>query len=148
MAVGAEVDITNIPGYLPRSGGGSQELTRILRQNAIELLGIDQVSSGRELDNVAVRVPSGVVTDSNDVSAIVPLISLSVSGQKGRGHSREYQIIDKENAYVTPCKVYAMAIIDLLSNGGEATKKVIAEFKPSIQKQAYMDYWRSILAQE
>lgn len=148
MAVGAEVDITNIPGYLPRPGGGNPELTRILRQNAIELLGADQVSSGREQNEGLARTPSGVVSDSNDVSAIVPLISLSVSGQKGRGHSRDYQIVDKANAYVTPCKIYAMTIIDLLSNGGEAAKKVIAEFKPTVQKQAYMDYWRTIIAQE
>lgn len=148
MAVGAEVEVTNIPGYLPRPSGGSPELTKILRENAIELLGAEQVSSGAEPGEEQAKTPSGVVTDSSDVAAIIPLGSLQVSGQKGRGHSREYYIVDKENAYVTPAKIYAMTIVDLLADGGAASKKIVSEFKPTVQKQAYMNHWKSILAQE
>jgi amidohydrolase len=148
MAVGAELEITNMPGYLPRPGGSSPEITRILRENAIQLLGSEQVSAGPQRAEGSAITPSGVVSDSNDVSAIVPLVSLQVGGQAGRGHSRDYRIVDKENAYVTPAKIYAMTIIDLLADGGSAAKKAIAEFKPRVEKQDYMNHWRSILAQE
>ncbi|MBM3292140.1 amidohydrolase, partial [Candidatus Bathyarchaeota archaeon] len=146
MAIGAELEITNIPGYLPRPGGGNPELSRILRENSIALLGEAKVGAGGERE--VVRTPSGVVADSADVAAIVPLGGLSVSGQEGRGHSREYVIIDKENAYVMPSKIYAMTIIDLLVDGASTAKKVINEFKPLVQKQSYMDYWHKILSQE
>ena len=148
MAVGAEVEISNIPGYLPRTGGGNKELTKILHENAVELLGADQVRIGEEQSEGLARTPNGVVTDSSDVAAIVPLVSINVSGQKGRGHSRDYWIVDRENAYVTPSKIYAMALVDLLANGAERAKKVIAEFKPTLQKPDYMHYWESILKQE
>jgi amidohydrolase len=146
-AVGATVEIVNIPGYLPRPGGGSPELSRVLRENSVALLGAENVGvSGAGPDPV--RTPSGVVADSADVAAIMPLGGLSVNGQEGRGHSREYRIVDKVNAYVTPAKIYAMAVIDLLADGGASAKKVADEYKPQIPKSDYMKLWHGILNQE
>ncbi|MBN1682346.1 amidohydrolase [Candidatus Bathyarchaeota archaeon] len=143
-AIGADLEIVNIPGYLPRTGGGSPELSRVLQENIVTLLGERKVETS--IERSIVRTPSGVVADSADVAAIMPLGGLSVSGSEGRGHSREYKIVDKENAYVTPSKIYAMAIIDLLADGATSAKKVINEYKPMILKEKYMEYWQNILS--
>jgi metal-dependent amidase/aminoacylase/carboxypeptidase family protein len=145
MAVGAEVEITNIPGYLPMPQQGTPELSRLIFRNAVTLLGEKNVISGMPSDD-PIRVPTGVVADTRDVANIIPLAGLGVSGIRGRGHSREYYIGDKENAFVNPAKIYAMTIIDLLYEGAVAAKRVIDEYKPMVLKEKYVDHWKDIIS--
>ena len=147
MAVGGDVEIITIPGYLPSPGEKPKELYRILRENAVSLLGEDLVSSGRRQQG-HVRVPMGAVADSADVASIIPHGGLGVSGSEGRGHSREYRIVDRYNAYVVPAKIYAMAIVDLLFDGASAARRVISDYTPVVAKGDYMAYWEDILKGE
>ena len=147
MAVGAEVEIITIPGYLPSPGEKPAKLYGILYENAVALLGEEQVGRGRRQEGY-VRVPMGVVADSADVASIVPHGSIGVSGAEGRGHSREYRIVDPYNAFVVPAKIYAMAIIDLLADGAGTAKEIIAEYNPVVAKEDYMTYWKDILGNQ
>ena len=147
MAVGGEVEIITIPGYLPSPGVKPAKLYSILYENAVALLGEKNVGKGRRQQGL-VKVPSGVVADSADVASIIPHGGLGVSGSEGRGHSREYRIVDPYNAYVVPAKIYAMAIIDLLADGAVAAKEIIAEFTPVVTKEDYMAYWKDILGDQ
>jgi metal-dependent amidase/aminoacylase/carboxypeptidase family protein len=115
MAVGAEVEIENIPGYLPTPRYGTPELARVLKVNAIDIVGKENVVSGMW------RSPGG--------------------------HSREYVMTDKYNAYIAPCKIYAGALIDLLWDGGKVAQKVLDEYEPVVAKDKYMDYWHDILGE-
>ena len=144
MAVGSEVDIVNIPGYLPSGTGRSLSLGKLILENAVSLLGEEQVATGRATG--AVRVPGGGVSDVADVSAIVPTASIGVGGTAGRSHSRDFRIVDKETVYVTPAKIYAMTIVDLLCDGAAVAEQVIKEYKPVVPKKEYMDYWHRIMA--
>ena len=147
MAVGAEVEIENIPGYLPTPRYGTPELARVLKANAIDVVGEENVVSGMWRSPGPIKVPGGGVSDSNDMLSIMPHCGLGVGGAAGRGHSREYVMTDKYNAYVAPCKIYAGALIDLLWNGGKVAQKVLDEHEPVVAKDKYMDYWRDILGE-
>ena len=147
MAVGAEVEIITMPGYLPSPGEKPAKLYGILYENAVALLGEEQVGRGRRQEGY-VRVPIGAVADSADVASIVPHGGIGVSGAEGRGHSREYRIVDPYNAFVVPAKIYAMAIIDLLADGAGTAKEIIAEYNPVVAKEDYMTYWKDILGNQ
>jgi amidohydrolase len=144
MALGAEVAIVNIPGYLPGPVQGSPALWRCMRDNALEIFDASEVVIGTD-DPSPIRVPHGAVSDINDVANIMPKVSFRVGGAVGVGHSRNYYIEDKYNAYVNPTKLYVGVITDLLWDGAKLAKEVISEYKPIVAKERYMDHWKSIL---
>jgi metal-dependent amidase/aminoacylase/carboxypeptidase family protein len=144
IALGAEVQIENIPGYLPSPTQSSPTLWRCMRDNALEIFGESDIVIGTD-DPSPVKVPHGAVSDINDVANIVPKGSFRVGGAKGIGHSRNYSIEDKYNAYVNPTKLYIGIIFDLLWDGAKLAKKIISEYKPQVSKAGYMDYWKEIL---
>ena len=144
MALGAEVVIENIPGYLPSPVQGSPALWRCMRDNALEIFDESEVVIGRG-DPSPVKVPHGAVSDINDVANIMPKASFRVGGAVGVGHSRSYLIEDKYNAYVNPVKLYVAMIFDLLWDGAKLAKTVIDEYQPQVTKEGYMEHWRDIL---
>jgi len=146
MALGADVEIENIPGYLPSPTMGSPGLFRIMRDNALEILGEEQVVIVAD-DPSPIKVPHGAVSDINDVASIMPRGGLGVGGATGIGHSRTYVIEDKYNAFVNPVKIFAAAIVDLLYDGAKIAQEVIDEYEPRVSKEGYMDYWRDILGE-
>ena len=144
MALGAEVVIENIPGYLPGPVQGSPALWRCMRDNALEIFETSEVMFGRD-DPSPIRVPHGAVSDINDVANIMPRASFRVSGAVGVGHSRSYYIEDKYNAYVNPVRLYVGMIFDLLWDGAKLAREVIDEYQPQVFKEEYMDHWKGIL---
>jgi amidohydrolase len=134
LAVGASVEITNIPGYLPlRQDPTLQELFRL---SSIELLG-----EGSTLV-IPARRNRGGSTDMGDLSHIVPVCHPYTGGADGPGHSKEYLVHDYEMAVVNPAKVMAMVVIDLLSGDAAKAKKVIGAHRPALTKQGYLKFQR------
>jgi amidohydrolase len=134
LAVGASVKITNIPGYLPMKH--DPHLQELFRHNAIELTGES---------NVIVMSPRrnrGGSTDMGDLSHLIPACHPYTSGAVGPGHSKEYLITDHDSAVVTPAKIMAMVIIDLLTDGGARAKEVISNHRPAMKKAAYLRFQR------
>ena len=144
MALGAEVEIENIPGYLPSPVEGSPALWRCMRDNALKTFNPSDLLIGSE-DVSPVRVPHGAVSDINDVANIMPKASFGVGGAIGVGHSRSYKIEDEYNAYVNPVKLYVGMIVDLLWDKAKLAKEIIRDYKPQVRKEGYMEYWRDIL---
>jgi amidohydrolase len=144
IALGAEVHIENIPGYLPSPTQSSPTLWRCMRDNALEIIGESGIVIGTN-DPSPVKVPHGAVSDINDIANIIPKGSFRVGGAIGIGHSRNYSIEDKFNAYVNPTKLYVGIIFDLLWDGAMLARKIINEYKPQVSKAGYMDYWKDIL---
>jgi amidohydrolase len=144
MALGAEVFINNIPGYLPSPVKGSDTLWRNIRDNAVEIFDNSDIIIGTDIPS-PIRTPHGAVSDLNDVANIMPRASFGVGGAVGIGHSRSYSIVDKYAAYVMPVKLYAGMISDLLWDGAKLAKVVIEEYEPQVEKSRYMDYWKDIL---
>jgi len=134
MAVGAEVEINDIPGYMPYSH--HPDLVGILRENCAALVGEDRIEE---------RGHSTGSTDMGDISCVMPTSSIGMGGVTGTGHGRTYQIVDKELEYITPAKVLALACIDLLYDGASKAKKVIGSFEPAIPPGEYTEFMRGIV---
>ncbi|MGI5839092.1 MAG: amidohydrolase [bacterium] len=133
MAVGAGVEITEIPGYLPLIN--DPPLSGLFRDNAVALLGAKNVSAGQHMAGS---------TDMGDISNIMPAIHPEASGAAGRAHARDFAVADKEMVYVVPAKVMAMTIIDLLWDGAAAGKEIKAKAKPPMTIPGYLSMWRKL----
>ncbi len=136
MAVGAEVEITDIPGYLPYAM--DPQMVALLKRNASTLIGEDNV--------IEEHVHKGGSSDVGDVSSIIPTLSFLVGGVEGYAHTRSFRIVDPEMAYVIPAKAMAMTVVDLLYDGGRIAKEVMGGFEPRVAKADYMGFWRTLLS--
>jgi amidohydrolase len=134
MAVGAEVQIDEIPGYLPLFN--DQNMAAMFRENAVRLLG----ESGVE----RAAIMSGS-TDMGDITHIMPGIHPTIGGVAGRAHARDYKMVDPEMAYVVPAKIMAMTVIDLLHDGAKEGLRIKREFQPRMTKEEYLDMWGRLL---
>ncbi len=134
LAVGAAVEITNIPGYLPmRHDSNLQEL---FRRNSVELMG------ERSVLVMPNRRNRGGSTDMGDLSHLIPACHPYTGGAAGPGHSNEYLIENYELAVVNPAKIMAMVVIDLLVDDARKAKENIASHRPSMTKEAYLKFQR------
>ena len=133
MALGAQVRINTIPGYLPRIVHGG--LLEVYRRNALSLVGDEEWWE-----------PSfgAGSTDMGDVSHIMPAIEAQARGACGTGHGADYVICDPDMAYIVPAKVAAMTIIDLLADGAAEAQKVLDGFEPAMTKAGYLDFLRGL----
>lgn len=136
LAVGAEVDIIEIPGFLPRIN--NVHMDDLFRQNAIELLGEENVATGSH---------GAGSSDIGDVMHIMPAIHPYVGGAAGAAHTKHYTVADPELFYVVPAKVMAMTIIDLLADGAQEALTVKENYPPLLTKQAYLDQWQEFCGQ-
>ena len=134
MAVGAQVTITNLPGYLPMRNNELVQETFV--RNAHELVGEGQVLIRPATYN------GGGSTDMGDLAQIMPLIHPYCGGATGTGHGNDYVIVDYETAVVLPAKVMAMTVIDLLAEGAAKAKEVKATDRPPMTKDQYLKFQR------
>ena len=127
--VGASVSIEDIPGYLPLKESAS--LAKVFEENAKAMVGEENLVYGKDITGS---------TDMGDLSSILPAIQPSVGGFCGLLHSKEFNIKDKEAAYLLPAKVMALTVAELLYNHAEKAKAVKETFKPQMTKEEYLKY--------
>ena len=132
MAVGAGVEITTLPGYLPLAPNDT--MVGFYGKNAEKLVDPSEINP-----DLGHRTGS---TDMGDISQIMPAIHPYAGGAQGNGHGSDYEIVDYETAAVIPAKAMAMTVIDLLANGAAEGKRVISEFKPPMTKEQYLELLR------
>ncbi len=133
LGVGAKVRITTIPGYMPYNGDAT--LARLVKDNAIALVGADHWSEvGHQAGS----------TDMGDISQIMPAIHPYAGGARGSGHGADFEIFDREAAYLNPAKVMAMMLVDLLGGDGEGARRVLANMSPKLSKERYLQLAREI----
>jgi len=84
-------------------------------------------------------------TDMGDLSSFMPVVHPYAGGADGKSHGNDYQIIDPEMACVTCAKWQVALLKQLLGNGAELAKWIIAEHKPIFPSaKAFLDYQDSI----
>lgn len=132
MAVGAEVEITEIPGYFPLVS--NEELCDIVIGNLKEL-GV------KEEEIVRKREFSGSL-DFGDLSHIMPAIHPMFGGIEGALHTKNYKVIDDELSSLIPAKIIAMTVIDLLYDDAQGAKTVLEHYEPMMTKEEYLEYLR------
>ena len=137
LALGAQVKITTMPGYLPQVN--DPHLGAIFRENAVALYGADQFTEAGH---------RGGSTDMGDVEHIMPAIHPYHSGSSGTGHGKDYAIVDPEAAYLGPAKLMAMTVIDLLYGEAEGARGVLAKSTPKMTKAEYLAFMRRTFRDE
>ena len=134
-AIGAKVDIEEMPGYLPLIQ--NPVLSDLFAANAETLLGAGTNIYGQELMGA---------TDAGDVSSFMPFIHIATGGYDVDAHSQNFTVCDPEMAYVMPAKAMAMTVIDLLWDGAAQARAIRDAAAPKFTRESYLQFWDSVCA--
>jgi amidohydrolase len=134
-AVGAEVEICDLPGYLPRRLAPA--LDAVVRGNLAALLGADAVGDGEH---------GAGSTDVGDLSCILPVSHPMVGGVEGRCHARDFRVTDARLAYTVPAQLLAGTAIDLLHGAGALALEVRRAYGRTLSRDEYVRLWHDLLA--
>ncbi|HHT85094.1 MAG: amidohydrolase [Bacillota bacterium] len=132
-AIGARVEIEDIPGYLPRVS--NEMLDEVFRANAEALVGKHMVDSGTHGTGSS---------DMGDIMHLIPAIHPSCGGARGTAHSEEFVVDDPETAYIVPAKLLALTAIDLLWDDASLGREIVENFEPLMTKEEYLDAWERL----
>ncbi|MCL5038398.1 MAG: amidohydrolase [Firmicutes bacterium] len=135
-AVGAEVTIEDLPGYLPLEN--NPQLGLIFRENMASLIGEANVLKGEHMAGS---------TDMGDLSHLMPALHPSAGGFSGRAHTRDFRVTDPEMAYVIPAKALAATVVDLLSEGARLAQEIKKGYPPALTREEYLALWTRLLVQ-
>lgn len=133
LAIGAEVIIEDIPGYLPYKGD------KLLEETYIE--------SAKNFMKESDILREGLYTfsqDIGDISHLLPTLNFFMGGMKGNLHMSDYEITNEETAFLLPIMATATCVVDLLTNGGAKAKEIKDNFKPLFNKTDYLKLLDSI----
>lgn len=140
LAMGAEVDIVTMPGYLPMIN--NLPLLDLFKHNAAQLVG-----AGNIVTHPATRNRGGS-TDMGDLSQMMPVIHPYTTAATGTGHAADYLINDYVQGVLNPAKAMAMTVIDLLTGDAEKARTILDSCPPAMSKQQYLDLQGARLTEE
>lgn len=140
VAVGAQVEIETMPGYLPTIPvDAPDELVEAARLAAGDKYNVN-VFDGTDK-------PSGGSTDVGDVQHIQPVFTFNTGGASGSGlHSVDFDIDDEELAYIVTAKIFALTAYRFLKGGAETARRLVDDYKPVFTKQEYIDFMESMIS--
>ena len=136
MATGAGLEMQNSSGYMPivpvKDASIVEEVFRIVdpeQKHPIVRYGADDAAG---------------TTDFGDLSCIMPVIQFNTGGHNGvMCHLVEFNVADPYEYYVVPAKCFALMAYRLLKDGGKRAKELIAENKPLMTKEEYLEVMES-----
>lgn len=131
LALGAKVQITTIPGYLPMVQ--DPNLVELARANCATIVGEQ---------NLGARPHGTGSTDVGDLGYIMPVVHPRTGGAVGNGHGNDYYTVDQDLAAVAPAKAMAMTVIDLLHDGAREARRVKAEAGKKLTRDEYLSLVR------
>jgi amidohydrolase len=132
FAIGAEVEIETLPGYLPLSV--DRGLGALFRANAVDLVG----AAGWDEGEIC-----GACTDAGDLSHLMPVLHPNHGGCAGFNHTVDFRIVDPHAAYVTPAKALAATVADLLCDDARSARATLAGFTPRLTRDTYLALMRA-----
>ncbi|MDP6667643.1 MAG: amidohydrolase [Dehalococcoidia bacterium] len=130
LALGASVEVQTIAGYHPLQQDPT--MTTLFAQNAELILGRESIVVSPD------TLSHGGSTDMGDLGMIMPVIHPYANSASGVGHGHDYLIEDYDKAVVTPAKVMAATILDLLGDGAGTAKQVLDESNPPMTSDQYV----------
>ncbi|MCH2671311.1 MAG: amidohydrolase [Chloroflexota bacterium] len=137
MAVGADVKIQTIPGYMPLQQ--HKGMAEIFRANAVNLVGEDNVSYVNH---------RGGSTDMGDISRLMPVIHPYIGGAVGLGHGATYVIEDYSLAVIKGAKALAYTVIDLLGDNAAHGNSIVGGQRPDMSISEYLKFMRNLASEE
>jgi amidohydrolase len=137
MAVGADVKIQTIPGYMPLQQ--HKGMAEIFRANAADLVGEENVSYVNH---------RGGSTDMGDISHLMPVIHPYVGGAVGLGHGATYVIEDYSLAVIKGAKALAYTVIDMLGDNASQGNSIVGGQRPDMTIPEYLKFMRNLASEE
>lgn len=137
MAVGADVKIQTIPGYMPLQQ--HKGMAEIFRANAVELVGEENVSYVNH---------RGGSTDMGDISHLMPVIHPYIGGAVGLGHGADYVIEDYSLAVIKGAKALAYMVIDMLGDNASQGNSIVGGQRPDMTIPEYLKFMRNLASEE
>lgn len=135
LSLGANVDITDIPGYAPLN-------------NAKDMISLCEDAFKAIFPTETLDIIPGFEsgsTDMGDLSMIMPVVHPYCKGRTGKAHGADYQITDPEAACLGSAKWQLAMLTLLLENDAARAKNIIANFKPTFEsKEAFLCYLDSL----
>ena len=137
MAVGADVKIQTISGYMPLQQ--HKGMAEVFRANAVDLVGEDNVSY--------VNHRSGS-TDMGDISHLMPVIHPYIGGAVGLSHGATYVIEDYSLAVIKGAKALAYMVIDMLGDNASQGNSIVGGQRPDMTIPEYLKFMRNLASEE
>jgi amidohydrolase len=138
-AVGAGIEITTLPGYLPRLPEPA---------NPLVLEAAREAAPGKEVREADPGLHSGGSSDVGDLQHILPVLNFNTGGVAGAPHSKDYHITDEDEAYLVTAKIFALSAYKLLKDGAAAARKIAAEYQPKYTKETYVRFMDGMIRHE
>lgn len=133
-AIGATCEIKDMPGYLPMEQ--DKALGKICEANADTIFGKDHVDTNPPFNAGS--------TDVGDICNLMPCIHPHVGCVHRALHSAEFELFQKQAAYIKTTKVMAMTVIDLLYDNAAGLEDILKDYKPRMTKEQYLAYMDSL----
>lgn len=135
-AMGAKVEITTLPGYLPT-----------LAEEALPELKRAAELSAPETNVIEASGHTGGSTDVGDVQHLMPVYTFNTGGVKGGLHQVEFEVTDEEEAYIVTAKMFALGAYGLLKEKAARSRELVKNYKPVFENSAkyaeFMDQFDS-----
>lgn len=127
-AIGAKTVIETLPGMMPLSC--NERMNNLFAENA-----------KTAWPDVAIKDAGhfSASTDMGDVSHLIPVIHPFIGGTTGLLHTADFKVVDFKAAVLLPAKAFAMTLIDLLYDDAAEAKAILADFKPILSKEEYIE---------
>ena len=138
-AIGAGYEISTMPGYLPRIPSPAN--SEVLEAARLAVPGREV----REID------PSSHGTGSSDVGDlqhILPVLQFRTSGVRGNFHTKSFEVVDEDEAYITTAKIFALSAYRLLRDTAAAARRVIDGYRPRYTRAQYVSFMDSLVRHE
>ncbi len=133
LALGAQVEIETLPGYLP-----------LFNHDGMGKYFIANASARLGAENVTQMGHRSGSTDMGDISHVMPTLHPYIAGSSGSGHGADYTITDPTLAYIENAKLLALMAVDMLWDDAQSAKEIIGAFKPRLSREAYLAFQRGI----
>lgn len=127
--IGADYSIETIPGYLPLCE--NKELSAVFEEVAKNVFGEENIICGEPITGSS---------DIGDLSHILPTIQPSIGGFAGVLHSKDFEIVNKETAYIKATEIMTKTVAELLYDNAKKAETVKKCFKPKMTKAEYINY--------
>ncbi len=136
-AIGAEVKIENIPGFMPLNP--NKLLDKVFLDNAKIIFGAEKIGKCPHINGS---------TDMGDVSQIIPAIQAWVHVAKGKLHGADFGITDSYIAYIQSAKIISWTLIDLLANGAKKGLEIKNNSQNPMNKEKWLENWLELVRLE
>ena len=132
MATGCGVTIETMAGYM---SGVVNPHTDVLESAFADIFEGTEYTNRRDI-----LEHSTGSDDFGDVGTIMPLVHFSTGGYSGHLHNADVRVVDPYLAYVMTAKVFALTAYRLMKNNCAAAKENIADYKPVMTKEQYVEF--------